>query len=149
MKITMIGTGYVGLVSGACLADQGNDVVCLDVNPDKIEALRAGTIPIHEPGLDVLVDRNARAGNADNAFRGAGDGAQTRQQIDRGAQSRQAMQQRPQAREGGGQRPQPQQVNRGGGERPQANRGGGGGGGRPAGGGGGGGRPAGGGGGRR
>ena len=62
MKITMIGTGYVGLVSGACLADQGNDVVCLDVNRDKIEALRAGTIPIHEPGLDVLVERNARAG---------------------------------------------------------------------------------------
>jgi len=62
MKITMIGTGYVGLVSGACLADQGNDVVCLDVNRDKIEALRAGSIPIHEPGLDVLVERNARAG---------------------------------------------------------------------------------------
>jgi len=62
MKITMIGTGYVGLVSGACLADQGNDVVCLDVNRDKIEALRAGTIPLHEPGLDVLVERNARAG---------------------------------------------------------------------------------------
>ena len=62
MKITMIGTGYVGLVSGACLADQGNDVVCLDVNRDKIEALRAGAIPIHEPGLDVLVERNARAG---------------------------------------------------------------------------------------
>jgi hypothetical protein len=104
--------------------------------------------------FNQMQDQRARAGNADNAFRGAGDGAQTRQQIDRGAASRQAAQQRPQQQQvnRGGERPQ--QMNRGGGgERPQANRGGGasrpaggGGGGRPAGGGG---RPAGGGGGGR
>jgi UDPglucose 6-dehydrogenase len=58
----MIGTGYVGLVSGACLADQGNDVVCLDVDKRKVELLRSGGIPIHEPGLEALVKRNAQAG---------------------------------------------------------------------------------------
>ena len=62
MKISMIGTGYVGLVSGACLADQGNDVLCLDVDKNKIELLRSGGIPIHEPGLEALVKRNAQAG---------------------------------------------------------------------------------------
>jgi len=62
VKITMIGTGYVGLVSGACLADQGNDVLCLDVDQAKIEMLRSGSIPIHEPGLEALVKRNTLAG---------------------------------------------------------------------------------------
>ncbi|MEY4750612.1 MAG: hypothetical protein RIQ60_2826 [Pseudomonadota bacterium] len=62
MKITVIGTGYVGLVSGACLADVGNDVLCLDVDPKKIATLEAGGIPIHEPGLDVVVKRNVAAG---------------------------------------------------------------------------------------
>ncbi|MCL4798116.1 MAG: UDP-glucose/GDP-mannose dehydrogenase family protein [Burkholderiales bacterium] len=62
MKITVIGTGYVGLVAGACLADVGNDVVCLDVDARKIERLRAGEVPIHEPGLEPLVARNAAAG---------------------------------------------------------------------------------------
>jgi UDPglucose 6-dehydrogenase len=57
-----VGTGYVGLVSGACLADLGNDVLCLDVDAAKVEHLRAGGIPIHEPGLAPLVERNARAG---------------------------------------------------------------------------------------
>ncbi|MFN3984648.1 MAG: UDP-glucose dehydrogenase family protein [Rhodocyclaceae bacterium] len=62
MKITVVGTGYVGLVSGACLADVGNDVLCLDVDPRKIAMLEAGEIPIHEPGLDELVRRNVAAG---------------------------------------------------------------------------------------
>jgi len=62
MKITVIGTGYVGLVSGACLADMGNEVMCLDVDEAKIQTLRQGGIPIYEPGLDELVKRNAQAG---------------------------------------------------------------------------------------
>ena len=62
MKITVIGTGYVGLVSGACLAEMGNHVLCLDVDPRKIEVLNGGGIPIHEPGLDKVVQRNAAAG---------------------------------------------------------------------------------------
>ena len=62
MKISVIGTGYVGLVSGACFADVGNNVLCLDVNEAKIAMLNSGGIPIHEPGLDALVARNAAAG---------------------------------------------------------------------------------------
>jgi len=62
MKITVIGTGYVGLVSGACLADVGNDVLCLDVDPAKIKILEDGGIPIHEPGLQEVVRRNVEAG---------------------------------------------------------------------------------------
>jgi len=62
MKITVVGTGYVGLVSGACLAELGNEVLCLDVDVAKVERLRAGEIPIHEPGLEPLVRRNAQAG---------------------------------------------------------------------------------------
>ena len=62
MRITVIGSGYVGLVSGACLADLGNDVMCQDIDPRKIETLRAGEIPIYEPGLKELVFRNVEAG---------------------------------------------------------------------------------------
>ena len=62
MKITVIGTGYVGLVSGACFADLGNDVVCLDLDADKIAMLNAGKMPIYEPGLEQLVKRNVDAG---------------------------------------------------------------------------------------
>jgi len=61
MKITVIGTGYVGLVSGACLAEMGNDVLCLDVDPRKIEMLERGEIPIWEPGLQEMVRRNVAA----------------------------------------------------------------------------------------
>lgn len=62
MKITIIGTGYVGLVTGACLAELGNDVFCLDVDERKIDMLNSGGIPIHEPGLEDVVARNRAAG---------------------------------------------------------------------------------------
>ncbi|MFS0849567.1 UDP-glucose/GDP-mannose dehydrogenase family protein [Novosphingobium panipatense] len=62
MKIAMVGSGYVGLVSGACFADFGHDVVCIDKDQSKIDRLHDGIMPIYEPGLDALVDRNAKAG---------------------------------------------------------------------------------------
>ena len=62
MRITMIGSGYVGLVSGACFSDFGHEVVCVDKDAGKIEALRAGRMPIYEPGLDGLVAANVAAG---------------------------------------------------------------------------------------
>jgi UDPglucose 6-dehydrogenase len=62
MRITIFGSGYVGLVTGACLADAGNHVVCVDIDRRKVEMLSAGEIPIHEPGLDVIVRRNFAAG---------------------------------------------------------------------------------------
>ncbi len=62
MKVTIIGTGYVGLVSGACLAEVGNDVMCLDADPAKIKVLKEGGIPIFEPGLKEMVQRNVAAG---------------------------------------------------------------------------------------
>jgi UDPglucose 6-dehydrogenase len=62
MRVTVIGTGYVGLVTGACLADVGNDVLCIDVDAAKIERLKRGEIPIHEPGLDQVVLRNVASG---------------------------------------------------------------------------------------
>ncbi|RJF85772.1 UDP-glucose dehydrogenase family protein [Sphingomonas cavernae] len=62
MRITMIGSGYVGLVSGACFADFGHDVVCVDKDQKKIDALHAGRMPIYEPGLDALVASNVKAG---------------------------------------------------------------------------------------
>ena len=57
MKISMIGTGYVGLVTGTCLAESGNDVICMDSDQKKIEMLSSGVIPIHEPGLEELIRR--------------------------------------------------------------------------------------------
>ncbi len=62
MKICMIGSGYVGLVTGACLAEMGNDIICVDENPEKISALLRGEIPIYEPGLKEIVARNAQEG---------------------------------------------------------------------------------------
>ncbi len=62
MKITMIGTGYVGLVTGTCLAEVGNDVLCLDVDARKIDMLVGGGVPIHEPGLEPMIRRNVAAG---------------------------------------------------------------------------------------
>ena len=61
MKVTVFGSGYVGLVTGACLADAGNDVLCVDIDAEKIQRLNQGDIPIHEPGLDALVKRNVEA----------------------------------------------------------------------------------------
>jgi len=62
MKIAMVGSGYVGLVSGACLADFGHEVVCIDKDQGKIDALGRGVMPIYEPGLDALVESNVKAG---------------------------------------------------------------------------------------
>lgn len=61
MKVTVVGPGYVGLVSGACLAEVGNVVLCLDVNAEKIRTLASGGMPIHEPGLKEIVARNVAA----------------------------------------------------------------------------------------
>ena len=62
MNIAVIGSGYVGLVSGTCFAETGNNVTCVDINPKKIESMRQGKIPIYEPGLDILFDRNTKEG---------------------------------------------------------------------------------------
>ncbi|HYC97649.1 UDP-glucose/GDP-mannose dehydrogenase family protein [Brevundimonas sp.] len=71
MRVAMIGTGYVGLVSGACFADFGHDVTCVDKDPSKIERLERGEIPIFEPGLDDLVAANVRDGRLSFALDGA------------------------------------------------------------------------------
>ncbi len=62
MKITIFGSGYVGLVTGACLADVGNDVLCVDIDTRKIDMLKQGKLPIYEPGLEAMVNSNAQAG---------------------------------------------------------------------------------------
>ena len=61
MKISVIGTGYVGLVTGTCLAETGNEVICVDIDKEKVEKMRNGVVPIYEPHLDVLFDRNIKA----------------------------------------------------------------------------------------
>ena len=60
MKVAVVGTGYVGLVTGTCLAESGNDVVCVDNNPAKIDLLNGGGLPIYEPGLGELVQKNRK-----------------------------------------------------------------------------------------
>lgn len=62
MKIAVIGTGYVGLVTGTCLAETGNDVVCVDIDQEKVDQMKSGVVPIYEPHLDVLFERNIKAG---------------------------------------------------------------------------------------
>src|SRR5271169_1075775 len=62
MKVSVIGTGYVGLVTGTCLAETGNDVICMDVDAKKIGMLNSGLVPIYEPGLEELIKRNATHG---------------------------------------------------------------------------------------
>ncbi len=77
MRIVMVGSGYVGLVSGACFADFGHEIVCVDKDEGKIERLRAGESPIFEPGLDVLLKANIRAGRLTftTDLKAAADGA--------------------------------------------------------------------------
>src|SRR3954471_18883754 len=75
MRIAMIGTGYVGLVSGACFADFGHQVTCVDKDADKIAGLHRGEIPIFEPGLDALVASNVKAGRLDFTTELAGPAA--------------------------------------------------------------------------
>jgi UDPglucose 6-dehydrogenase len=62
MNIAVVGTGYVGLVSGTCFAETGNNVICVDINENKVKSLQSGKIPIFEPGLDVIFDRNTKEG---------------------------------------------------------------------------------------
>jgi len=62
MKITIVGTGYVGLVTGTCFAEVGINVVCVDIDQKKIDNLKKGISPIYEPGLDVMIERNIEKG---------------------------------------------------------------------------------------
>ncbi|MCP4052707.1 MAG: UDP-glucose 6-dehydrogenase, partial [Mesoflavibacter sp.] len=61
MKIAVVGTGYVGLVTGTCLAETGNDVLCIDIDQEKVNKMQNGEVPIYEPHLDVLFERNIKA----------------------------------------------------------------------------------------
>lgn len=77
MRVTIFGSGYVGLVTGACLADAGNHVLCIDVDAKKVERLKKGDVPIHEPGLEQLIKKNSKAGRIEfttDAVRGVEHG---------------------------------------------------------------------------
>jgi UDPglucose 6-dehydrogenase len=62
MRIAVVGTGYVGLVAGTCFAESGNSVVCIDIDQAKVDGLKRGVVPIYEPGLEELLERNVRDG---------------------------------------------------------------------------------------
>ena len=62
MNIAIVGTGYVGLVTGTCFAETGNNVICVDINEEKVKKLQQGTVPIYEPELEHLFERNTKAG---------------------------------------------------------------------------------------
>src|SRR5690606_2517318 len=62
MNIAVVGTGYVGLVTGTCFAETGNNVICVDIDADKVERMKQGEVPIYEPHLDVFFERNVNAG---------------------------------------------------------------------------------------
>ena len=62
MEIVIVGTGYVGLVTGTCIAEMGHTVTCVDIDADKIKRLNGGVVPIYEPGLEALIDANVAAG---------------------------------------------------------------------------------------
>ena len=62
MNLVVVGSGYVGLVSGACLADKGHRVICVDISEERIAGLKRGEVPIYEPGLDAIIARNADTG---------------------------------------------------------------------------------------
>lgn len=64
-RIAVVGTGYVGLTTGACFAELGHDVLCADIDPAKVELLKSGGIPIHEDGLEAIVQENVKAGRLD------------------------------------------------------------------------------------
>ena len=62
MRITVVGTGYVGLVTGTCFAETGNQVTCVDIDEKKVNMLKQGEMPIYEPGLEIIFERNTRQG---------------------------------------------------------------------------------------
>ena len=62
MKVSVVGTGYVGLVTGTCLAETGNHVICVDIDAKKVEKMKNGQVPIYEPGLELLFERNIAQG---------------------------------------------------------------------------------------
>ena len=62
MQIAVVGTGYVGLVTGACFAETGNHVICVDIDANKVDRLKKGEVPIYEPGLDIIFERNTKQG---------------------------------------------------------------------------------------